>query len=470
MTRAKTDFRPGLLMPAALFLFNPNINLFDIFPDCIGYIFLIAAIAPTCALVPHFGEARNGFRRLFWITLLKIPAYFMMTSLVGDSMDNRTLITLMTLGFAIAEAIFFFSATAEFFTGMDYLGTRFGAFSASGPVADVTKRVTYIWFAAKQLLAFLPELCHLSSYEYYGYVSSNTINIANYYYIFVIAAVLLSLIAGITYLAFMLSFSSVLCDDRALLPLLARIREDNTRPLRGEKRIRCIKTALTCFATGAFFLLNFYIDNINYLPNVIAAVFFALAALRLLSLTYRAIAPMVIALVAVPVSVTAYVLRAIFFAEYTYAALGRVRAADALYTACEIFFAIECALYIALFALFIYLLFFVVRNETGYRADNIHNYSSHLSLHGALCRKSVTLSILGILAVIANTADVFLRRITDSFAKENPLDDIGIQSIVLPVYGGFWLISLAVTTCFFLYALHYASVMTNEVSLKYSLD
>ncbi len=469
MTHTENNLRPGLLIGAAIFLFNPNVNLLDILPDCIGFLLLIAAISRAADLVPHFEEARRGFMRLFWITLIKIPAYFAVVSVIGDNMDNRVMITLVTLVFGVVEIIFSISAMSEFFSAMDYLGARFGAFSASGAVAKDTARITYIWIIAKQLLAFLPELCHLSSYEYAGYVDFSR-NIAEYYYFFVGSAVFLALLGGVVYLAFTVSFSTTLSQDESLAPLLAKIRADNARPLRGESRIRRIKLGLSLFAAGAGCTINLYFDNINYLPNFLTALLFAAAALVLLPLTKRAVAPLVISLCALPISVTAYVLRELFFAEYSYAALGHVRAADMLYTACECFFTLEAVFFALYLFLFAFLLLSVVHNETGYRADNIHNYSSHLSLHAALCRKTVILTAFGVLASIANTADVFLRRITDSYAQADPDGGLPLQDVIMPIYGGFWIVALAAAVGFFLYALYYASVMTSEVSLKYSLD
>lgn len=469
MTSTKKNLRLGFYIAAAFFLFNPNINLLDVLPDCIGYLFLIAAISRTCDLVPHFEEARRGFVRMFWISLIKIPAYIAVTSVIGDNLDNRVMLTLSTLIFAVVEIIFSFSATSELFAGMNYLGERFGAFSASGAVAKSTATITYIHIFAKQILAFLPELCHLSSFDYAGYVDGSR-DIAEYYIFFVAAAALLALILGIAYLAYSIAFANTLEQDPELHPLLTRIREDNSRPLRGESRIRRIKLALTLFAAGAGCMINVYFDNINYLPTALAALLFALSALVFLPLTGRAIAPLALSALAFPFSLTAYILREKFFAEYSYAALGRVRDADNLYNLCQGFCATEAILLSAAFVMFAYLLFHVVHNETGYRADNIHNYSSHLSLHAALCRKTVVLTAFGVLAAIANAADLFLRRITDSFAMENPTDSVGIQNIVLPVYGGFWIFALVLAVSFLLYALYYSSVMKTEVLQKYSLE
>ncbi len=469
MKRTKKDFRPAFLIPAAIFLANPNINLLDIFPDCIGYLFLIAAIYPTTELVPHFFEAKRGFSRLFWITLLKIPAYLAVTSVIGDNMDNRVMITLATLAFSLLETVFAFSAFSELFEGMDYLGGRFGAFSASGRVATDARHATYAWVAAKGVLAFLPELCHLSSYDYSGVVSGATRDIADYYIFFLITAAVIGLVFGIVYLVYMASFSSVLSHDEALLPLLAEIREETVQPLRGAARIRRVKTALSLYAAGAFAMMNIYLDNINYLPTALASVFFALAALFLLPLSRRARAPLALSLLSLPITVAAYIARESFFAEYSYGALGRIVAADRLYDLTSILFTVESVLLTATLLLFAYLFFYLVRQETGYRSDNIHNYSDHLSLHAALSRKATTLTVLGVLATAANTADFYLRRITDSFAKGNPGGGTA-EEVVLPVFGAFWIVALLTAFMFFLYAMHYAAVMTDEVSLKYSLD
>ena len=63
MSATRKNLRPGYLIAAALFLFNPNVNIVDVLPDCIGYLFILRAIAGVSDLVPHFEEAKAAFRR-----------------------------------------------------------------------------------------------------------------------------------------------------------------------------------------------------------------------------------------------------------------------------------------------------------------------------------------------------------------------------------------------------------------------
>ena len=180
---------------------------------------------------------------------------------------------------------------------------------------------------------------------------------------------------------------------------------------------------------------------------------------------------MVAALIAFPCSLATYVVRQMFFAEYSYEALGRIIEADKLYRLYEGLSVLETALVILLFVALCVLLFSLVKQETGYQADNVHNYSSHLSLHAALCRKAVVLTVLASLGSIATTADVFLRRITERY-KLGAADGAGevLGGVILPVYGWFWLIVFAISAGAFLYALHFANVMNQEVVHRYSLS
>ena len=118
MKTAKKELSPALLLWAAVFLLNPNINLLDLLPDCIGYLLLVRALSGIDELVPHFDAARAGFLRLFWVALSKIPAYFVMAALVGDSTDHRVTITLLALCYGIVEVLFSFFAIAELFAGV----------------------------------------------------------------------------------------------------------------------------------------------------------------------------------------------------------------------------------------------------------------------------------------------------------------------------------------------------------------
>ena len=95
--------RFGLLTAGILFLFNPNVNLIDVLPDCIGYLCICAAIAREADLCGELADAQTEFRRLFWISLSKLPAWLIATLITARSVGEETILLSMTFAYAVAE-------------------------------------------------------------------------------------------------------------------------------------------------------------------------------------------------------------------------------------------------------------------------------------------------------------------------------------------------------------------------------
>lgn len=473
MKTAKKELSPFLFIWAAVFLLNPNINLLDFLPDCIGYLLLVRALSGIDELVPHFDAARAGFMRLFWVSLSKIPAYFVMAALVGDSTDHRVTITLIALCYGIVEVIFSFAAIAELFAGADYLRARHGLFVRTGHLLDNARLASYIWAVAKPTLAFLPELCYLSMYEHFGFVT-NAPDIVIYRPMFVAVAFLFGLGFGIYFLISTVRGISAVREEEGLLPLLSEIRNTNLPPLRGAARIRRIRTALSLLAVGFVALIDLVFDEINYLPNGVAILFFATAAILLLPYAKRgAVAVLVSCVPALVFSIIASVLRFSFFDQYNYAALGKWLAADVLYRDYELFSALEAGAQMLLFGATLFLLIRLIRTETGFIAENAENRHSHKELHRALTIRASVLCVLGALSSVAMTVDVYLRYFTDNYKQGTPMgDDVTIQlnGVALPIYGWFWLVALLLRMISAFVAVHTTVTLSGEVEHKYMLD
>ena len=446
MKARKKELSPLLFIPAAIFLFNPNINLLDILPDFIGYLFIMRALAGIDELVPHFDAARRGFLKLFWIALAKIPAYFIMAALVGDSTDGRVTITLFALSFGIAEIVFSFGAIAELFEGIYYLRARHGLLSGGERIFDDARTAAYVFAVARPVLAFLPELTYLSMYEHFGYVD-NKPDIVLYRPFFIAVAVLFGLGFGIYFLVCTIRTARFVNKESGLNELLTDIRRENLPPLRGAARIRRIRLALSLLAIGFLCLIDLVFDEINYLPNGVAIPFFAVAALLLYTFAKReAIATLIACVPAAVLSVIASVLRFSFFAQYSYAALGKLYKADALYADYKLFSALEAGAQILLFAAVLWMLIGIIRAETGFEAVSEANRRSHAALHRGLTVRAAVLCALGVLSSVAMTADVFLRYYTDNYEQGSPMGEnisVTLNGVALPIYGWFWLVVLA---------------------------
>ncbi len=471
MTVEKKALHIGAMTAAAFFLFNPNINLLDLLPDCIGFLLLWYGLGEAGERTPHLTAARQGFLRLALIALTKIPAYFVMAALVGDDQTQRTTVTLFAFTYMAVELIFTLPVLREFFEGIDYLRARHGALSGASHITESCKQAAYVWLTAKPILAFLPELCYLSDYEYFGYINGS-VDILLFRPMFVAIAVLVGLGIGIYYLVATVRFFGALRRDAVTAELLSAYQTKRVNATAGRTRIRRIRLALGLTVAGAGCLIDLYFDKVNYLPNAAGIVFFILAALVFLPFSRRALWPLIAGAISLPLSLTAYVLRANFFAEYSYGALGRLLAADRLYDACQLFATLEGAALICMLVGFAFLFFDIIRRETGYEAENAYNAISHMPLHRTYRIRTVLLCAIGALSVVAQVADLYLRRITENLKQGTVVEDFVVSGgqVVLPVFGWFWLIALMLASLFLLSAFHFATSLGDEVEHKYMLE
>lgn len=471
MTVTKKALRIGAMTAAAFFLFNPNINLLDLLPDCIGFLLLWYGLGELGERTPHLAAAKSGFLRLALITLTKIPAYFIMAALVGDNQSQRTTVTLFAFAYMLIELIFTLPVLREFFAGIDYLRERHGALEDAAHLTENCKQATYVWLTAKPILAFLPELCYLSDYEHYGYINGG-VDILLYRPMFIAIALLVGFCIGIYFLTAAVRFFGALRRDTVTVDLLSTWQAERKSETAGRTRIRRIRLALGLMVAGAGCLIDLYFDKINYLPNAVGILFFMMAAALLLQFSRRALWPLIAGLVALPLSLAAYILRAHFFTEHSYGALGRLPAADRLYDTCQLFATLEGAMLLCMLVGLAFLLFDIIGRETGYAAENAYNAVSHTALHRTLRIRAAVMCAIGGLGVVAQVADLYLRRVTESLKQGTVIEDFIVSNgqVVLPVFGWFWLISLMLATLFLLSAFHFATTLGDEVEHKYMLE
>ena len=95
----------GSVIAAAFFLLTPNISLFDFAPDFISYILLYKSLSKISNVIPHFEDAREDFLKLFWISLSKIPALFIMLAISSTHTSERSIIAVFSLVYSIVELL-----------------------------------------------------------------------------------------------------------------------------------------------------------------------------------------------------------------------------------------------------------------------------------------------------------------------------------------------------------------------------
>lgn len=441
MKKAKSGIRAGFLVAAACFLWNPNVEILDVLPDFIAYLLLYAAIADTRRIVPHMEEACRGFLRMAVLTAVKIPAWFVMSSAVGGKSDDlHVLVTLFTLVFGILECIFALPALREFFTGLDYANERFGAFAGLEKESRRAERATYLLTVVKPVLALLPELSYLFTYDSTGHIRPWTRELASFRPLLVVFCATVCLGVGIYFLVSVLPYFRAIGKDPVAGALFSA--ESDAAPLESDhaRRARYVRFALIFLTVAALCRVDLYFDGINYLPSFlgIAAILVALFFLRRVTPRY-ALPAGVSAVLALVFSAVTYALRAAFFSSFTYASLGKSPRADTLYRYLCVASAAEAVCTVLLFALLFVLLSVAVSETTGTTRSDDPNGNYRKELHRTLRRRALAYALFGALASLSATADIFLTQITQKVSSGN---EDAASLLTVPVFGWVWMVTL----------------------------
>ncbi len=109
----------GYMIVGCIFLFNPFINIIDILPDFIGYLFIMRALAEISDLERNIRNARARFKAAMWVSLVKCALVF--ASMIFDS----TWYLILTFSFGILESMYLIPAFMDLFYGISYLEERY---------------------------------------------------------------------------------------------------------------------------------------------------------------------------------------------------------------------------------------------------------------------------------------------------------------------------------------------------------
>lgn len=172
----------GWLLAAGLFLWNPVVGMVDVLPDIIGYLLLLVGLARLADLNDSLGEAVGRFRTMVWVSLGELLAqlllrFYIRRTTVAEDYYNQiqpSWILLFTFMMLIAEVIFLIPAYRSFLRGLDELTERREAVHRridrrGNSRYERLGHYVIPFVVGKNLLALLPELTSLTTYEYaYG--------------------------------------------------------------------------------------------------------------------------------------------------------------------------------------------------------------------------------------------------------------------------------------------------------------
>ena len=80
--KASSGTSIGLIVFALVLLINPTVRVVDIFPDFIACFIIVKQLAYAAYRAPFFEEARDAFKKIAYLSILKLPAFIIMILVV----------------------------------------------------------------------------------------------------------------------------------------------------------------------------------------------------------------------------------------------------------------------------------------------------------------------------------------------------------------------------------------------------
>lgn len=461
----------GLLFAGLLFLCNPNLNLFDILPDAIGYFCLTLALSGASEIFPHFDTASRGFRILFWINLAKIPAIFLMLRVVGINMDERAMITIFAFAFAVVEWIFAVPAFRALFAGLIYLGEREGISSAlsvrgNEKGRDSLELLTLIFLFVKGAATFLPEIVFLSTFFYNGSLDPRAVNPVVFYPVLAGFAIFIVLIFGLVWLVSFRPYLKGMKEDPMMTALLDTKADVLAPALSASADRRRKKLFFFLLSAGFLFAADLWIENCDVLWDAVAAIAFFAAFALSDSVRYKKTGK-IFSLLYLGAAILRTVLSSLFFAKFTYPDIAHYDAALIRYIFLLAAFVLEAVFFVCTVGFVIAVLREFILANTG-KSLRPQDTVLRNEVHTALFKRCKRLSVLSFIYAALRPLSSYLLTLTERHIitedEANQFYSAG-QAIDSSRFAWFWIVVLVVGIAFAVYAITLHRAIKIEANL-----
>lgn len=322
-----------------LFLCIPSFHAVDLLPDAVGLFLIAAACRPLAAGIAAFEEAERAFTKAAYFALLRIPAGLLVLSLWAGAENGalspldarertRAVVAVLTLGFAILEAIFLLSAFARLFAALDHLGQRQGFLCAArmkdGKSTSFLFNMTFVFLVARGTFEFLPSLFSLCMKEP---PSTST------YLLLTLAFLALSAVFGCVMLVDWREQLLLLQNDAECNAYFTKTIADTREATKSREAAHRFSLSMALGTAAAVFALDLTLDALPILPDFLTGIclLFVLYALKDNGVRYRH--AFTLGIVYTSLSFVAYVLNLVYLRLFeTYNAVNVIDAAYLLYT------------------------------------------------------------------------------------------------------------------------------------------
>lgn len=280
------------LFASIVFFCNPDTGIIDILPDFVGYMLLCVAISKTADIDDRINEAYTLFKRMVYISAAKFVALFLQFGFIPTT-DQSVSMLLLSFIYSVAELMIVIPAIIKLYDGILYLSSRNGGEAAyiqkksifalikkngisedtgrgyGNTITEKFRTSTIVFIIAKSVLRTLPEFASLSEH---GYDESFWGRIHLFVGPLRMIAIMIATVFAVIWLVGTLKYISKIKND---LPFIQNLNTRYSeymltqidRPAR-----KSVKNSFGLFGVAAVLSLDFYMDNINLLPDILSVI------------------------------------------------------------------------------------------------------------------------------------------------------------------------------------------------------
>ena len=247
-----------------VFLYSPDVSIFDFLPDFIGYILILSGLSRLADIDGRAYDALVIAKRLLVLSLVKFASSLFLSSL------HKTDLLLVTFSIAILDLILILPFLNNFFHSVEYTALRQGVDVSHKKIYDM-KAFAVLFFVIKDVLMVVPSVVSLFDPSETGNFDNN-----NWYIDFVaITNILTVTVFFIMSLMFVVAFVKNALFFRYLMKnktLAERLYDNFERSVLLVPSRMISKHTKSLFSLAVFsfvFFVDFYIDFIDVLPTFI---------------------------------------------------------------------------------------------------------------------------------------------------------------------------------------------------------
>lgn len=302
--KIKKNLGIGSIAIAAIFLFLPDMAIYDLLPDVIGYIILLLGISQLRDLNDYFGDAYERFYKVAWLAAVRYLSFFLVLGMVTPQEQPDTML-LLTFVFGVFDFIWVLPAWKDLFDGFSYLAARCdgaafelktrppktvrrtnrkkglekGMTIEQKPInrTEYLRRTTLFFVGFKAVLTALPEFAALTA----DVEVSTVFRLYDYIGLFRAIAMLAMLVFGVIWLVRVIGFVRAVKRDR---PLIEFYREKYRTEVLTKGHLfthRHLRSALLVASIAMVFRMDFRLDSLHVFPDALLAALLIVAVLLL---------------------------------------------------------------------------------------------------------------------------------------------------------------------------------------------